>query len=140
MTTNGITAWSPENVQYWEAAARGELLVKWCGACQQYHYYPREICPHCGSSDTRWRVGSGKGVIYSFSVMRRANPPYAIAYVTLDEGVTMLTNIVDCDLDSLGIGQVVQVKFRRIDDGREAPMFTPVDERGLSRSESHSLT
>jgi uncharacterized OB-fold protein len=134
MKTDANTEWSPENVPYWDAAARGQLLLKWCPACKQYHYYPRKICPHCGSTDTRWQVGSGKGVIYSFSVMRRADPPYAVAYVTLEEGITLLTNIIGCDPDTLAIGQAVQVEFRPTDDGRYAPMFTPVD--GFRRQES----
>ena len=57
---------------------------------------------------------------------RRAGPiPYAIAYVTLDEGVTMLTNIVDCDLDTLRIGQRVKVCFKPTDGDAMVPMFTP---------------
>jgi hypothetical protein len=57
--------------------------------------------------------------------MRRAEIPYAIAYVTLDEGVTMLTNIVDCDLDTLRIGQRVRVVFKPTEGGPPVPMFTP---------------
>jgi uncharacterized OB-fold protein len=69
---------------------------------------------------------SGRGEIYSVSVTRRAGPtPYAIAYVRLDEGITMLTNIVDCDLDSLRIGQRVRVVFKPAEDGTMIPMFAP---------------
>ena len=63
------------------------------------------IChPLCGSDATEWQPVSGPGTIYSYSVMRRAEVPYAIAYVTLNEGVTMMTNLVDCDFDRLRIG------------------------------------
>jgi uncharacterized OB-fold protein len=64
-------------------------------------------------------------VIYSFSVMRRATPPYVIAYVTLDEGVTMMTGLVDCDFDALRIGQPVRVVWTPTDGGPPVPMFTP---------------
>ena len=57
--------------------------------------------------------------------MRRAEVPYAIAYVTLDEGVTMMTNLVDCDFDTLKIGQRVRVVFKPTDGGPPVPTFTP---------------
>ena len=68
---------------------------------------------------------SGRGIIYSYSVMRRVPVPYAIAYVTLEEGVTMMTNIVGCDLDAIRIGQAVRVVFRPTDGGPPVPTFTP---------------
>src|SRR5689334_4679628 len=90
---------NPENQAYFDAAAQGRLLVKRCNACDQFHFYPRAICPHCLSGDTRWVEAAGSGKIYTYSVLRRGTPvPFALAYVTLDEGVTMITNIVDCDL------------------------------------------
>ena len=68
---------------------------------------------------------SGNGTIYSLSIMERAQVPYAIAYVTLEEGPTMMTNIVDCDLKSLKIGQKVKLKFVPTEGGPPVPMFTP---------------
>ena len=58
--------------------------------------------------------------------MRRAKEPYVIAYVTLAEGPTMMTNIVDCDFDLLRIGQPVAVVFAATEDGPPVPMFKPV--------------
>ena len=76
--------------------------------------------------ETEWVNSPGTGSIYSVSVTRRAGPiPYAIAYVTLDEGVTLLTNIVDCDLDLLKIGQRVKVCFKPTAGAGVMPMFTP---------------
>jgi len=114
-----------ETQPFWEAAATGRLLVKRCTACGESHHYPRPLCPFCGSDRTEWREASGRGSVYSYSVMRRAPVPYALAYVTLDEGVTMMTNIVDCDLDAIRIGQAVRVVFKPTDDGPPVPMFTP---------------
>jgi hypothetical protein len=117
---------TPETRPFWDAAAEGRLLLKWCAACRQPHHYPRSICPHCGSDRTEWREASGRGAIYTYSVMRRAPVPYAIAYVTLEEGVAMLTNIVDCDLDAIRIGQRVRVVFAPTEgDGPPVPVFTP---------------
>jgi uncharacterized OB-fold protein len=114
-----------ENLPYWEAAARGKLLVKFCHACGETHFYPRALCPFCFSDRTEWREASGKGTIYSFSVMRRVAAPYALAYVSLDEGPAMMTNIVDCDLATLRIGQAVRVVFKTSASGQPVPMFTP---------------
>jgi uncharacterized OB-fold protein len=116
---------NPETKEFWDGASRGTLLVKRCRSCGQAHYYPRALCPFCFSDATEWQPAAGSGTIYSYSVMRRAEIPYAIAYVTLDEGVTMLTNIVDCDLDALRIGQRVQVVFKPTEGGPPVPMFTP---------------
>ena len=115
---------NPEIQPFFDAATQGKLMVKRCAACGQSHHYPRALCPHCGSDRTEWREASGQGTIYSYSVMRRVTVPYAIAYVTLPEGVTMLTNIVDCDLDGLRVGQAVKVVFKPTDGGPPVPMFT----------------
>lgn len=116
---------NPENKPYWDAAKEGRLLVKRCRACGEAHHYPRALCPFCFSDDTEWQEASGGGVIYSYSVMRRAPEPYSIAYVTLDEGPTMMTNLVNCDFDALKIGQAVKVVFAPTDGGPPMPMFTP---------------
>jgi uncharacterized OB-fold protein len=112
---------------FWEAAAQGRFLIKRCLACGQPHWYPRALCPFCFSERTEWQPASGGGVIYSYSVMRRATPPYVVAFVTLDEGPTMLTNIVACDPDSLTIGQKVRVVFRPTDGSLLVPVFQPAE-------------
>jgi uncharacterized OB-fold protein len=113
-----------ENQPFFDAAREGKLLLKRCLACKELHYYPRALCPFCASERTEWLAAQGHGTIYSFSVMRRAQPPYAIAYVRLEEGVTLLTNLVDCDFDRLRIGDAVRVVFKP--QGEEIiPMFTP---------------
>jgi uncharacterized OB-fold protein len=117
---------SPDTKPFWEATAQGKLLLKKCRACGQLHYYPRPLCPFCGSDATEWQAAAGGGVIYSYSVMRRAEVPYAVAYVTLDEGPTMMTNLVDCDFDRLKIGQRVRVVFSPTDGGAPVPTFTTV--------------
>jgi len=114
-----------ESKVFWDAARAGRFLVPFCSACGKAHWYPRAICPFCASDRIEWRAASGKGTIYTFSVMRRAKDPYAIAHVTLAEGPTMLTNIVDCDFDQLRIGQPVTLVFRETENGPPAPMFTP---------------
>jgi uncharacterized protein len=116
---------SAETQEFWAAAHENRFIIRRCTACGKAHWYPRVICPFCASEETEWVEASGQGTIYSYSVMRRVPAPYAIAYVTLAEGPTMLTNIVECDLDALKIGQKVTIVFRPTEDGPPVPMFKP---------------
>jgi uncharacterized OB-fold protein len=116
---------NPETKPFWDAAREGRFLVPFCSACSKAHWYPRAICPFCTSDKVEWRQASGKGTIYTFSVMQRVKEPYAIAHVTLAEGPTMLTNIVDCDFNKLRIGQAVAVIFQETEGGPPVPMFKP---------------
>ncbi len=115
----------PEAMPFWEAAKEGRLLVKRCQDCGQTHYYPRDICPHCMGANTEWLDASGLGTVYSFSTMGKEEARYTLAYVALDEGVTMLTNLVDCDPAALSIGQRVKVVFKPSQGGYPVPMFVP---------------
>ena len=116
---------TPEAAPFWTAAREGRFLIPLCRSCGKAHWYPRAICPFCFSDKTEWRDATGGGTLYAFSVMRRAPEPYAVAYVTLDEGPTMLTNLVDCDLDRLAIGQRVRLVFTPTEGGAPVPTFRP---------------
>ena len=114
-----------ETKAFWDAARQNRFLIPVCTACGKAHWYPRAICPFCAGDKIAWREASGRGTIYTYSVMRRVKEPYAIAHVTLAEGPTMLTNIVDYDFDKLYIGQPVAVVFKETENGPPAPMFRP---------------
>lgn len=116
--------------EFWESAKAGRLMVPHCRSCQKPHWYPRAVCPHCFSGEIDLVQASGRGTIYSFTVMRRVKEPYVLAFVTLDEGVTMLTNIIDCDPDALEIGQAVKVSFQPAGEDRVVPAFCRDDSRG----------
>ena len=114
-----------ESEPFWEATREDRLLLKRCNACRAFHWYPRSRCPECHSDDAEWVESPGLGTIYSHSTMRRVPEPYTLAYVTLDEGVTLLTNLVECDPDALEIGQRVRIVWRETEDGVKVPDFTP---------------
>ena len=115
-----------ESKPFWDAAKEGRFLIKRCTACDKAHWYPRSICPFCASPETVWQESPGAGVIYTYSIMHRNTPvPYAIGYVTLDEGVSVLTNFVDCDLAGLAIGQRVKLKWTETENGPPVFTFTP---------------
>ena len=117
----------PESLPFWQAADAGRLVLKSCRACGQVHHYPRDLCPFCLSEDTEWIAASGTGTVYSFSTMGQGDAAYTLAYVTLAEGVTVMTNLVDCDPAHVAIGQAVRVVFRPSQGGHAVPMFTPVE-------------
>src|SRR5215468_3075985 len=113
-----------ESRPFFDAARQGRFLIPVCTPCGRAHWYPGAVCPFCGSDKLEWREASGKGTIYTFSVMR-VKEPYIIAHVTLAEGPTMLTNIVACDAADVWIGQAVAVVFQDADAGAPVPMFKP---------------
>jgi len=116
---------NPETRPFWDAACEGRLLIKHCRACGELHYFPRALCPFCFSDQTDWRDSAGEGEIYTFSIMRKSpTGPYAIGYVTLDDGPSLLTNFVDCSFEQLRIGARVKVVFKPT-DGAPLPFFTP---------------
>jgi uncharacterized OB-fold protein len=116
---------NPETEAFWAATNDGKFMLRYCGDCGKTHWYPRAICPHCFSEKSEWREASGRGTIYTYSVTRRADPPYAIAYVTLEEGPTMISNLVDCSYDDLAVGQAVELTFKKSEGGLAVPMFKP---------------
>ncbi|MGF7160007.1 hypothetical protein FHS85_001630 [Rhodoligotrophos appendicifer] len=116
---------TPETDEFWDAADNSQLLVGHCESCRKPHYYPRRICPFCLSTAVVWRAARGEGRIYSFSVVRRAVVPYVTALVTLPEGVTLMTNIIDADPEGMRIGDRVRAVFVPAEDGQLVPFFTP---------------
>ena len=116
----------PDNAEFWAGTAAGKLLVRHCASCGKPHWYPRPQCPLCMGDQTVWKQSTGLGSIYTFSVCRRVGPQaFVIAYVRLDDGVTLLSNIVDCDFDAIRIGDRVRVVMQASESGVMVPMFTP---------------
>jgi uncharacterized OB-fold protein len=124
----------PEVKPFWDATARGELALPKCTVCGTLIWYPRPFCPSCASTSVEWVPASGRGTIYSYTVNRRgvADLPayrnagvYVLAYVELDEGPRMMTNIVDCDPDSVRICQKVELVFHDTGEGNSLPRFRP---------------
>lgn len=114
----------PESAPFWVAAEKGTFLGKRCTDCGKFHWYPRALCPFCGSPNTEWQALSGEGHLYAFSTLRRAKPPYTVAYVELKEGPRVLARLVNVDPGRLHIGAPVHVVFERTPEGRNAPVFT----------------
>lgn len=112
-----------DGAPFWAAVQRGIFLLKRSKSDGRWFFYPRDHSPFGDAGETEWCEASGRGEIYSCSVSARASPPYCIAYVRLDEGPIMLTNILHKDLDEIRIGQRVRIHFMDTENGRKLPMF-----------------
>jgi uncharacterized OB-fold protein len=113
---------------FWDGCVAGELRMQHCGDCNHYQYYPRSICSSCGGKALGWNPVSGKGVIASFTIVRRAiSPayaaPYMVALVDLAEGPRMMSIIVDEISDQIVVGAAVTVRFESWGDGLKMPVF-----------------
>lgn len=123
----------PYTQAFWEGTRAGKLLLQTCNECDSRIFFPRKQCPECWSADVGWIEASGKGTIYAFSVtyegveaVFREDLPIVLAWIDLPEGIRMQSNIVDCDPDSVRIGQEVEVVFRDATDEITLPYFKPV--------------
>lgn len=125
-----------ETATFWEGCAAGRLMIPRCDGCGELIWYPRGFCPWCASTSTTWTEMSGRGIIYSFTISRRGMGsfadvgPYVPAFVELEEGPRLLTNIVGCDAEILEIGQAVSVVFEPAGTGPDGralaiPRFRP---------------
>ena len=119
----GTVDTNPETKPFWDGCVAGKLVIPQCVETKKYVWYPRAISPHT-LGPVEWREVSGKGTVYTYSVMR-GNPPYVIGYVELAEGVKMMTNIVNCDPNSVKIGMAVKVVFLPTEGGPPMPFFEP---------------
>ena len=125
---------TPETGPFWEAAADGRLLLSECQDCGLVYHYPRALCPDCFSEAVDWLESDGVGEVYSYSVTRTMSGwpeddlPLVVAYVELDEGPRVMTNI-DADPDVIDVGTRVAVRFEETDEEAVAiPVFEPVKE------------
>jgi hypothetical protein len=121
-----------ETRAYWEGAARGELVLQRCRACGAVQHRPRALCVSCLEGPIEHFVASGRGVVHTFTVTHqnqapgfREACPYVLAYVELEEGPRLLTNVVGCDPSAVRIGLPVRVRFAPTDGEFPVPVFEP---------------
>ncbi len=119
---------------YWQAAQQRQLKLPRCESCASFHFYPRSTCPFCGSAQLAWHNVSGKGEVYSYTVVRRAPSkgfealvPYVVAVVALAEGPHLMTRLTQVKPDDVKIGLRVTVEFEKQDEETTLPVFRPAD-------------
>lgn len=129
----GITS---EAKPFWDAAAQQKLMIQRCKDCNAWVWTPRPSCNECGSERVEWTPMSGKGEIYSFTVIRQVvgraasksfepDIPYVIAWVDLDEGPRLISNVVSCPVEAVKLGMKVTVQFEKASEKIWLPKFKP---------------
>ena len=131
-----IPAITPEAKPFWDAAAQQQLRIQRCQDCQAWVWTPRPVCNECGSDKVDWTQMSGKGTVYSFTVIRQIagraassafapDVPYVVAWVDLDEGPRMITNIIGFPVENVTLGMKFTVQFEKASDKVWLPKFKP---------------
>lgn len=111
-------------------------MLQRCSACGTVIWWPRAVCPECSSFDLEPFAAAGTGTVYSYTVVRKGQgkwrdvAPYVLAYVELAEGPRLLTNIVDCDPDSVHIDMAVTIAWADTGEGTKLPRFRPITSGG----------
>jgi uncharacterized protein len=112
-----------DNVEFYERALAGELVFQKCSSCGKFRHYPRPACPHCLSRQFAWERSSGKGTVYTWTIVRgptlpafQEKLPYNVVDVLMDEGVHFVGEILDCAPEEIHAGLRVEAAFVRVSD------------------------
>ena len=120
--------------EFWEGTKQHEFRYQQCNQCDEVVFYPRRHCPGCTAGELIWKVSTGKGTVYTYSVVRqsyhpffRNRVPYAVAWIDLEEGPRILSNVVGVDepLNDVSIGMAVQVEWEE-HENLNIPLFKPL--------------
>jgi uncharacterized OB-fold protein len=127
--------YAPDAAFFWDGVTRGELLGQRCADCKHLAHPPRPMCPKCHSTRREQIRLSGHGTVYSWVVPRHPAPvgfiePPVVALIELDEGIRLVSNLVDIDFSAIRRGLAVEVRFVPTRGGKAVPVFAP---RGLVR-------
>jgi uncharacterized OB-fold protein len=121
---------TPDAIFFWEGAARGELLGQRCADCKKITHPPRRMCPACHSVRRETVQLSGRGKVASFVIPRHPAPigfPEApiVALIELEEGIRLVSNLVETTFDAVRGGLAVEVRFVPTRGGKAVPVFAP---------------
>ncbi len=122
---------TPDTQFFWDGAKDRRLLIQRCDACHRFRHPPRPMCPACNSLKWTAVEASGRGTVFSFVLPRHPQypwfePDYIVGLVKLEEGVRLVTNLVDVAPETVSIGMAVTVRFDEFDGGLVLPMFMPL--------------
>ena len=124
---------SPWSRPFWEGCKKRELLIQHCKDCGANIFYPKLYCPSCLSPNIEWIKASGRGKVYTFTVVHNYPPtafaediPYVVAVVKLEEGVQLMSNIIGCEPEQVKCDMEVEVVFDDVTDEFTFPKFKPI--------------
>ena len=121
---------------YWQSLRERAIQLQRCNACSHFVFYPRVHCPSCGSRDLAWTRVSGRGKLHSFCIPHRhpspafqPDLPYVVALVELDEGVRLMTNLVEVEPDPAKlmalVDRPVEIVYDAVTEEVTLPKFRP---------------
>lgn len=123
----------PEELPYWEAARRGELVLPRCDACANVYYPAGPVCPRCLRGSFSWAPMTGRGTVSSFVIYHKAwapwlqlRVPYVVAQIELAEGPRLTTNLTGIGLAAVRIGMEVAAYFEPVSEEVTLVQFGPV--------------
>lgn len=122
---------TPDTAHFWAGTKEGKLLLQRSKSTGTVYFPPRTFCPEDGSEDIEVFEASGKATLLSYMINYRQHPsfdgPYAIAIVQLQEGPTMMANIVDCEQtpEALQLDMPLEVTFEDLNESVAIPLFRP---------------
>lgn len=123
---------TPQTAAYWKAASEGRLLLGACNDCPKLSHPPQSVCPFCWSSNVATRTASGKAKLNAFTVVHqstvpafRERLPYIVAYVELEEGLYLVSNLVNCDPKAARIDMPLKAVFEKLNEASGAVLFEP---------------
>lgn len=128
--TNPLPEITTVSEPFYKAAKDRRLLIQRCKECNNDIYYPKSVCPHCWSNNLEWYASKGKGKLYSYTIVHAGAPeefkeaiPYVIGVIDLDEGVRMISWIVECNHKDIKCDADVEVVFKDLNQEFALPMF-----------------
>lgn len=126
-----------DNAHYWQGLRDGKLLIQQCTQCGVLRHPPQPMCEHCQSLEWGTVVSSGKGTVYTYTVMHYPEiPPFdypnAIVLVDLDEGVRIVSQLIDAPPPLPHIGMAVEMTIIPVQDGLSLPVFRPAQAAGAT--------
>jgi uncharacterized OB-fold protein len=122
----------PLDLPFWQACGEGRFLLHRCGVCRR-HYWPASRCVRHGAQNMAWVEGSGRGTLYTYTVIHHAytasmkgRVPYVVGVIQLDEGPFFHSNVVGCPLERLAVGQPLRATMIEHESGLVVPVFRPI--------------
>jgi len=123
-----------DTAEFWAACRRHEMVVQRCAECGTFRHTPMPICYKCRSFQYEWAPVSGKGVVFSYTIIHnmvhpalRGHDPFNVVVVELPDAgnVRMVGNVLDCPNDQMYVGMPVEVTWDDVNENVTLPLWRP---------------
>jgi uncharacterized OB-fold protein len=132
MMDRPFVKFSRASAPFWASLESNALSMQRCKQCNRLVFYPREICPYCSANNFTWEKVSGRGRVYSFTIVRKPSipsfkylAPYVYAIIELEEGIRLASNVINCMPEDVVIDMPVRPVFEKTPSSRTVLLFEP---------------